>query len=284
MQEPSFYQQCCEQYHGPRSAASLADTLYAFTARVIPPDANAAANPVFVPPSDWQVQIQTLAASASAALDDDTQIYHPPGLASDQDPARRLRDPLGLAGLDAVTDTLVSQLEQSLYGCHVAVDKVHIFRQLPTTAAVKPTGSWVWHADGHPAEFIKVQVYLNDVDEDCSVFQLLWSEQRQRALRTVAYPMHSGNWLSGEAREGAVFDEAFIQHWQERAYGPRSVYGPAGTTIVFATNCVHRGTVGLRRKRDSLILRLRPTPTPQHPRLNPKATVGEYTVSQAFAR
>lgn len=289
METISYYQSCYNKYKGLRSANSQfsSDTksspLYAFTAVAIPMGEYCDAGSIFIPPINWAEQIDILSSAASCALDDDRLIYQPPGLSREQDPARRLRNPIGLPGLDEVTEAIVSQLEQSLYGCHVAVDKVHIFRQLPCANRIVPFSSWAWHADGHPAEFIKVAVYLNDVDDGCSAFEVLWSESRNRALRAVAHPMHVGNWIDGEARNGYEFDEKFLDDAQERGYIKRSIFGRAGTAIVFSTNCVHRGTVGRERTRDTLILRLRPALSAQMPRLSYKSSIEKSTTIQRSA-
>lgn len=281
---PSCYQQYTGQRSGPAAAAHIDDLpIYRFSAEILDPGQRGASSGLILP-HDWNARVTRLAASAAAALDQDARILQQPTAAAVAlDPARRLANPLGLDGLEDVVETLVGQLEATLYGCHVAVDKVHVYRQLAMPSPQCTGGSWVWHADGHPSEFIKALVYLGDVDESCSAFELLWSEQRGRALRCVAAPMHEHNWLSGEARSGAVFDADFITHWNARGYRRRSVHGAAGTTILFATNCVHRGTLGAGKARDTLGLRLRPSASAQHPRLQVQAAIERYALTQPFA-
>lgn len=277
----SYYQKCCDQYDGKRSAESNfspdanLNPVYAFTAAVVSRGDGCGVSGIFTPSIRWASQVDILSRAASDALSDDELIYQPPGLLRANDPARRLSNPIGLPGLNEVTEEVVGQLEESLYGCYVAVDKVHIFRQLPCANRIAPFSSWAWHADGHPSEYIKVAVYLNDVDESCSAFELLWSDSRDRALRTVAHPMDSTNWLDGEARNGYEFDESFLSDAKVRGYSKRSVYGSAGTAIIFSTNCVHRGTLGREGVRDTLILRLRPAMSIQSPRLKSKSGIGE---------
>lgn len=280
--EKTYYQQCAER-HGvpPEELGGLA--VYGLTACVARPDQPCGAGDALQLPPDWPRLIARLAASAAVALEDDARLYRPPGADAAKDPARRLADPLGLDGLAPVVDVLASQLEERLYRCPVSVDKVHVYRQMPSTLDRFDAGSWIWHADGHPSEFVKLLVYLTDVEEGCSAFQTLWSESRGRALRVAASPMGAGNWLEGEARTGATFEDGFVEDWARRGYRERTVTGPAGTTVLFATNTIHRGTLGRTRPRDTLILRVRPTDVPQLPRLRPKAGVGQYTLSQAFA-
>ena len=257
--------------------------LYQLTASIASPGGPSLPGAWLKLPGHWSTLVERLARSAAAALDDDAQLYAPSGMTSASDPARRLADPCDLDGLSDVVEILASQLEQTLFRCPVAVDKVHVYRQVPSELERFDAGSWIWHADGHPTEFIKVLVYLSDVDEMSSVFQLLWSDDRKRALRVTSAPMRGDNWLSGEARSGATFDDAFVEDWARKGYPCRSITGPAGTTVLFATNCIHRGTLARSQPRDTLILRLRPAESVQRPRLQAKATIGQYSTTQAFA-
>lgn len=275
--------QCLAAQHGVPDHELRDLPLYQLTASIASPCGPSLPGSWLNLPAQWPLLVARLARAASSALNDNSQLYIPPGTDSATDPARRLADPSGLDGLSDIVETLASQLEQTLFRCPVAVDKVHVYRQMPSTLDRFDAGSWIWHADGHPAEFVKVLVYLSDVDENDSVFQLLWSERRNRALRVAAAPMSSDNWQSGEARSGANFDDAFVESWVDKGYRSRSITGPAGTTVLFATNCIHRGTLARTQPRDTLILRLRPAESVQMPRLQTKATVGQYTTTQAFA-
>jgi hypothetical protein len=278
----TYYEQCRAVYAGSSSGGDR-EPIYTVTAQVFGPGREVDAGAALRLTSEWGGHVAELARAASAALDDDTCLYRPPGLDASLDPARRLGSVVGMPGLEAIAEIVCGQLEESLFDCHVVVDKAHVYRQLPRPSATFSGGSWMWHADGHPAEFLKVLVYLTDVDEESSAFQLLWSDARGRALRVAASPMEPGNWASGEARAGAVFDEDFVESWRGRGYVPRTILGPAGTTVLFTTNVVHRGTVARSRPRDALILRLRPALEPGPCRFAEKANVDRYTYVQDFA-
>jgi hypothetical protein len=102
-------------------------------------------------------------------------------------------------------------------------------KELDQRAGTKAVGytSSHWHHDIRGRQ-VKIMIYLTDVTEQDSNFAFLPGTHRGRHIR----PRH-------------VEDSRFNDAWVEASgITPVECYGPAGTTMVFDTNPVHR----LRRK------------------------------------
>lgn len=218
--------------------------------------------------------VRRLACASAEAFGNPERIFHPKGLDGRRDPALRLADPLGLPGLEEIAQRLACHVESEVYGCFAEIDKVHVYRQVPFDGSPPEGGSWHWHVDGHPTEYVKALVYLTDVlDDAASRFEFLWSERLGMALKGRSRPMDERNWFAHAARYGLVVPDAVLADRIARGYAITPLLGPVGSTCLFSTNCVHRATVGRRRIRDSLILRFRPTLEPAPQLLTPAATL-----------
>ncbi len=275
----NFYAECRKAYRPDDPGDG--ETLRQFTVRVCRPGEH----DQWLPGGEeWLERLRTLADAVQARFEDPEEIYHPPGLAPDRDPVLRLRAPEEVDGCVAVAEAFVDALERHLYRSAVAVDKFHIFRHRPGVEVEdKSAGSWGWHVDGHPLEFVKVIVYLSDVTPGSSTFQYLWHEEKQRALRAAAQPMASEVWEPNQARTGGAVSQAALMDRLARGYEPVPVYGELGSTIIFNTNLVHRGAPGDERTRDSLLLRLRPALVRPEPLLSASLSQAETVHSGGVA-
>ena len=53
---------------------------------------------------------------------------------------------------------LIPQMEEKVFGSHVHVDNIKIYRSHVSDEA--PVSSWLWHFDNNPKEQIKILIYL----------------------------------------------------------------------------------------------------------------------------
>jgi len=171
-----------------------------------------------------------------------------------------LRDPFAIAGLRELSDPLLEELERTVYGSHLLVDKVYIYRSAVSRQA--PEKSWIWHFDNHPLEMLKVMVYLTEVRKDTAPFEYLCNAQGQPKLGSPLAPLH------GDSRvPAAQIDRGLAAGWRREL-----VTGPAGTVVVFDDNVVHRGTLAVAGHRDVVVFQVRPAEFKASPRIDPRWT------------
>lgn len=174
--------------------------------------------------------------------------------------AIQLNNPLAVKGLEQLCAPLVEQLEQKLFGCHVVVDKVYVYRN--PTSHQTPQGSWLWHYDNHPREIIKLMIYLTDVDQDGAPFQYLRSIETKEPLPGTVSPLY------GTSRVTTSTIELHLAN----GFESHKVTGPQGTLILFDNNIIHKASLASKGHRDVLILQLRPTIKSLRPFIDPSWT------------
>lgn len=226
-------------------------------------------------PEAHSVNVARVAAAASRALADATQCRFVPALTeplqtgdtaaipevvNQQIITIQVKDPLGLDGLRELSDPILDQLEQRIYRSCLIVDKVYVYRSL--VCRRQPRASWVWHFDNHPREVLKVMVYLTDVDDDAAPFEYVRDRRGSPVYGTPLAPLH---------HHSRVHDDMIDRHIAAGAER-MSVTGPAGTTIVFDDNIVHRGTLARRHHRDVAVFQVRPVTDRLLPRIDPRWT------------
>ena len=172
----------------------------------------------------------------------------------------KLREPFAIAGLSELCDPLIDELERTVYGSHVIVDKVYVYRR--PASRQSPGASWLWHFDNHPREMIKVMVYLTDVGEDQAPFEYVCDAEGRPVLGAPLAPLH------GDSRVAAEQVARVVANGGRRVV----VTGPAGTVIVFDDNVVHCGTLARVGHRDVVVLQVRPATFRATPRLDPRWT------------
>ncbi len=160
--------------------------------------------------------------------------------------AVQLKDWLSVEGLDELCDIVLPQLEANVYGTHLIVDKVYVYRNLVSRA--KEQVSWTWHYDNHPPGITKLMVYLTDVTEQTGPFEYLRSARTKEALYRTPTP------LSGYGR----ISPSRLQRYLAEGYESCRVTGPCGTLLFFDENVVHKANVAKSGVRDAVVLQIRP--------------------------
>lgn len=158
----------------------------------------------------------------------------------------QLKDYLGIRGLEELCSGLMGELERKVFLSHVIVDKVYIYRSLPTHQEAQV--SWLWHYDNHPNEILKIMIYLSDVDEKSGPFEYLRSTKSHEAAFIHPRPLFDNSRISPKAIKRYLLD----------GYDCRRVTGPRGTMILFDNNVVHRASLAKSVYRDVIVLQIRP--------------------------
>ena len=191
------------------------------------------------------------------------RFYRPPNLEKNIDPAIRLNKILDIPVIQKISDYICIQLQEKLFNTYVEIDKLHLYRQtVQRNANVFRGGSWTWHIDGHPAEYIKVLIYLSDVyhPPETSCFQLLVDTKTDNALKVKSKKMDDNTTTTAyQARKGQDFSDNKIQQITKQGYKIHSFLGGSGSLAIFATNCIHRATIANLKHRDTLLLRIKPS-------------------------
>jgi len=188
------------------------------------------------------------------------------------DPTGLLRvfnDIHSIPGLEKIGSVVASSLEDTLYGCHLFVDKVYCYR---TEAATERKASWLWHYDGNPNEIFKIMIYLNDVDDESSPFEYLVAKDGAIEHRKSTR-IGKGNWK--KAPGGSRVPESEIKLTIDSGGRTVKLLGPRGSAVCFNNNIVHRGNLSVPGKyRDCIVLRVRPTLNPVPNYIDKRWTTG----------
>lgn len=160
--------------------------------------------------------------------------------------AVQLKECLDVDGLQELCALVLPQLERYVYGSHVIVDKVYVYRNLVSHREGEV--SWTWHYDNHPIGIMKIMIYLTDVREDNGPFEYLRARGTHEALYMSPRPLSDYGRISPSAAKGHL----------SRGYERHKVTGPAGTMVLFDENVVHRANVAESGFRDVIVLQIRP--------------------------
>ena len=172
----------------------------------------------------------------------------------------QLKTWLEIDRLDELCAALLPSLEEKVFGSHLLLEKIYIYRSL--MSRLEGQVSWTWHYDNHPKEIRKLMIYLTDVDEDSGPLTYLRSTRTGEPRWMVARP------LLGYSRVSEKMIRSFLDSGDE----PTPVTGPAGTLILFEENIVHRAIVAKKRVRDVLVLQIRPCTTRPERVIDPRST------------
>jgi hypothetical protein len=214
--------------------------------------------------------VGVLAEEVAGLMNTPTEIFLAPGLAHAADPARRLTAPRSLRVAQHLAELLLPGLERNVYGSYVQIDKVYIYRSVPNEAVIARS-SWRWHYDNHPAEVLKLMVYLTPVDEGCAPFEYLVDSE---GVPVVVPPSRTGpaTWCDPPRWPYSRVPPEAINAFVAAGHLTKRVTGPRATFILFDNNIVHRANIAMSGHRDVVVFQLRPTLERLHPPLSPDWT------------
>lgn len=167
-------------------------------------------------------------------------------------------------GLEALCDALLPAVEQHVYQSHVMVDKVYVYRSLRSRHTEQI--SWLWHYDNHPAQILKIMVYLTDVDDSDGPFEYLVSNATGIPLKLQPLPNLGRPFIETRVSPPR------LQRYVRRGYRPFKLTGAAGTTVLFSDNIIHKANIPTRNHRDVVVFQLRPALSVSQRAINPAWT------------
>jgi hypothetical protein len=244
-----YYTACRAAYSGPPSTADV----YRLGVHVTSPGTRVGGE-VLTLDADHQADVTALAREVQRRVDGSIGIF------GNRDPQVRdlsvqLDDFWDLGALGSIAERFLPQVEDRVLGCHAVINQVNLIRSLP--GATTPATSWLWHYDNCPDESFKILVYLTDVAADGGAFEYLRAADGSvvKVPSSRISPQQKGPPRWPQSR---VPPEA-IDELGRGGFTPYRAVGPAGTSILFDNNCVHRATTPRRQHRDALILNFRPS-------------------------
>lgn len=155
--------------------------------------------------------------------------------------------------LDKIANYLVPYLESSIYGCHLYVDKIYIYRTLPLK---ERQSSYLWHYDNNPSEIVKNIIYLNEVTEKNSPFEYLAYPNDKGVIMK---PTRTGptNWRTAKNNSRITAQE--LEQYLSDGCKARKLMGKQGTIYRFNNNVIHRANPIISGYRDVINIRVKPT-------------------------
>ena len=159
----------------------------------------------------------------------------------------------------SVVDCIIPQIEKNIFKSSVHLEFLHIYRNKPSQ---KEESSWLWHYDDCPDEFLKLVIYLNDVNETSGAFQYLSTDDGfyPKAKTNCVSPNHTGY---PQVFPKSRIPDSEIQNQIDKGCRLRNLTGPRGTYALMTPNIYHRATVPENplNVRDCIFFFIRPTLT-----------------------
>jgi hypothetical protein len=173
--------------------------------------------------------------------------------------ATRLNEWKHIEEIENFCQEVVPQIERSVFGCYLKIEFIHPYKN---RAGVTDESSWTWHYDDCPKEFIKMAIYLNDVNENNGCLQILSSPDN-------SIPVVDTYRLDPSAVKGVpppVFPKTRIPknvlgRIKENGGKFINLTGSSGSHFVFTPNIIHRATIPLagENPRQAIFMFLRPS-------------------------
>lgn len=128
---------------------------------------------------------------------------------------------------------LVSPVIEKFFQSYFQPYWIAIYRTQP--GAVDAGGSFDWHMDNNPKEYMKIFFYLNDVKESNGAFRAV----KRKGSRYLIMRGFRSNSESLRIKNGPMVDR-FVSKFPTKL---KVLEGDAGTVIFFDNNLVHKGTL-----------------------------------------
>lgn len=175
--------------------------------------------------------------------------------------ALRLNDWRDVEEISMLADIVMPQIEEKVFHSNLAVEFIHTYRN--RHSVVPPESSWKWHYDDCPKEFIKLFVYLNDVNEDNGCMQVL--KQPNNSFKIIESsrigPQNGGSPQIPQKYKGSRIPEHVIQETVNSGGAVVNLTGAQGDYALLTPNIPHRATTPKKETvpRDIMVFYIRPS-------------------------
>jgi hypothetical protein len=161
-----------------------------------------------------------------------------------------------ISEMSDLLDHIMPDIESKVFKTNAQVEFLHPYRNKPSSNA---ESSWLWHYDDCPDEFLKMVIYLNEVNETNGAFQYLENEEGDCPIihSNRTYPGHTG--VPQKFAKSRIPQEEIDKKISE-GYKVKNLTGPMGTYCLMSPNIYHRATMPEQNStpRECLFLFIRP--------------------------
>ena len=170
----------------------------------------------------------------------------------------QIKSNIGL--INEIYDILLPGIEKNIYSSNVKVIDINAY-QNTICKSEKKISSWLWHFDNHPNEFIKIMIYLTDVDENSGPLELMVNKNNEgcklksnRIKKEDFFNRKQWDdpkYFRGQYNGNRISDRD-IRELVEKGYNQRKILGKKGTVIMFSENLIHRANYATKNFRNIL--------------------------------
>ena len=268
-----YYKLSQMEYRNKNPIDKRIDNLYGLGINCFQPGED---NQYFKFPENYEELIQSLSKKVATGLEDEKNHYVDPGevgITKSDQLAIKYGPIWDLPELEQIASQIIPQLEETIFGSHVLLSAVHIYRNLNTSADA--SSSWLWHYDNNPKEAVKLLIYLSDVDEDSGPFEYMKHSETGQSIKIETSRTGYDHW-SPPVYPNSRIPEFVIDDWSKQGFETAQALGPKGPCLFFDNNNVHRATIPAPGKtRDVVIFNIRPIVSPVVPYVT-KKTCGSW--------
>jgi hypothetical protein len=270
MQYPDYHAQCQEMFPGNEPKINLTD----FGFVVIPPTSNDNED-ILKLPSNYLKLIDSLASKVNKQLENPEENCYwlkntPQNL---RDLAHYIKNPFGLSETHDIANSILPQLEKSIFGSYVHV-MLAVIKRHNVVQQTEKVSSWIWHYDNNPNEVIKIMIYLNDVDENGAPLEYL-VDANDKPVKVQPSRNGPDDWFTKPTWADSRVPDSVLNKYLEKGCKQKKITGPKGTIIIFNQNVLHRANIATSNHRNTLLYQLKPSKTKLNPYVNSKWT-GSY--------
>ena len=267
-----YYIECREKYKQEEGESEplVENLVYDLTAAVHRPD-DASTQTFFTFPDNYGSLIDSLSEKISAKMEDPNCHWKDPSQ-NGYGMAIQVRDIWDLPEIEEIAQSLIPQVEKSIFNSYVFVSAVHTYRNITTDEPLR--SSWLWHYDNNPHEAVKILIYLTDVTENTGPFEYLRHQATGDGIKVPTSRTGHNHWLPPYIAESRMRPEDMVA-LENQGFEQTKVTGPKGTAIFFDNNIVHKANVPIEAHRDIIILNIRPIDTKIRPLIT-QSTCGSW--------
>jgi hypothetical protein len=161
--------------------------------------------------------------------------------------------------LETFCAQVMPQIEEKVFGCHLKVEHIHPYKNKINASQ---ESSWAWHYDDCPKEYIKMAIYLNDVNESNGCMQVMLGPEGTipvvdtyrldpTAIKGFPPPVFPKTRIPNDVVESILGNDGRIYN----------LVGKMATHFIFTPNVMHKGTIPTdnAKAREAIFFFLRPS-------------------------
>lgn len=178
--------------------------------------------------------------------------------------------------LNDLYDSTLPGIEKNVYNSNIKIIDLDSYQNTVCNSD-KKISSWLWHFDNHPNEFIKMMIYLTDVDENSGPIEFIVDENNN-GCKLKSDRIEKKDFFNRKKWDdpkyfknqynGNRIGEKDIEKLLKEGYKKKKILGKKGTIILFSENLIHRANHATKNHRNIINTVLSPSINKQNIYLN----------------